>query len=239
MRFWGLIALAIWAQERPWQVGLTVGLNIPAYRSTQKVDQASALPGFSGGLGLRYALTDRFSILAGLLFSQRNSAYTYTESAPGDTTVGNFRDTFITHVQQQGRLEVGHLELPLLVCWDFVRGETYANYVYLGMQAGYRLFGRSYGDIQVSLEGLDFLPLFGFSPQTRVIVASGPIPQGSVRIRPWDAGLCLGGGNRFQMGRRWMSFDIRYFHGLANLFEEPRSSRLYNGSISFMIGYWL
>lgn len=238
MRFLGLLA-ALWAQQRPWQIGIIAGLNLPAYRSTQKVAQASVLPGFSGGIGGRYALTSRFSVMSGIFFSQRNSAYTYEESTIDDTAVGNFRDTFITHLQQRGRLEIGHLELPIFVMWDFLRGENYANYLYLGAQVGYRLFGRNYGNLQVSLEGLDFLPLFGFPPQTRVIVASGPIPPESVLIRPWDAGLCVGGGNRFQMGQRWMSFEVRYFHGLANLFQEPRASRLYNGSISFMMGYWL
>jgi hypothetical protein len=36
-----------------------------------------------------------------------------------------------------------------------------------------------------------------------------------------------------------MSFDIRYYHGLTDIFKNPPGTRFYNGSISFLLGYWL
>jgi hypothetical protein len=223
----------------PWQIGFSAGLNIPAYRSSQKVDKAVPIPGFTGGIGSRYTLTPRLSLTTGLYFTQRNSAYTFTETYPGDTSVGAFRDTYLVHTRQNGRLDMAHLEIPLLVEWAFLKGPQYEGHLTFGLQAGYQLFYRLYGDIEVSLEGLDFLPLFGFSPQTRLIVARGPLEKQSIDITRGDFGLMLGGGNRFQMNKHWMSFDIRYYHGLIDIFKKPPGTRFYNGSISFLLGYWL
>lgn len=222
----------------PWQIGLSAGLNIPAYRSSQKVDKAVPIPGFTGGIGGRHAVTPRLSLTTGLYFTRRSSAYTYTETYPGDTAVGTFRDTYLVHTRQNGRLDIAHLEVPLLIEWAFLKGPQYESYLTLGVQAGYQLFYRLYGDIEVSLEGLDFLNLFGFSPQTRLIVARGPIEKQSIVITREDFGLALGGGNRFQMKKHWMSFDIRYYHGLLDIFNKPSGTRFYNGSISFLLGYW-
>jgi len=224
--------------ERPWQLGLSAGLNIPAYRSSQKVDKAVPVPGFIGGLNANYALTPRLTLSTGLYFAQRNSAYTFTETYPGDTSLGNLRDTYLVHVQQDGRFVMGHLELPLLMEWTFIQGPQYRSYLTLGVQAGYQLFYRLYGDIQVSLEGLDFLPLFGFSPQTRLIVARGPVEKESISVSRGDFGFCVGGGNRFQMKKHWMSFDIRYYHGVVDIFQKPDGTRFNNGSINFVLGYW-
>ncbi len=231
----------VWAQnaEKVWQIGFSAGLNIPAYRSSQKIDKAVPIPGFTGGLGVRYALTENITLNTGFSFTQRNSTYTLTEISLGDTSIGNLRDTYLVHVRQDGRFVMGHLEMPLLMEWAFVQGDQYKSYFTLGLQAGYQLFYRLYGDIEVSLEGLDFLPLFGFSPQTRLIVARGPIQRESVSLSRGDFGVCVGGGNRFQMQKHWMSFDIRYYHGIIDIFKKPDGTRFYNGSISFMLGYWL
>lgn len=223
----------------PWQVGLSAGLNIPVYRSSQKVDKAVPIPGFTGGIGSRFTLTPQLTLMTGCYFTQRNSDYVLTETYPGDTAVGNVRDTYLVHIRQNGRLEMAHLELPLLLEWAFIQGPQYKSYFTFGFQIGYQLFYRLYGDIEVALEGLDFLPLFGFSPQTRIIVARGPIEKQSIAIARGDFGLCIGGGNRFQMKTHWMSFDIRYYHGLLDIFKRPSGTRFYNGSIAFMLGYWL
>ncbi len=224
---------------RPWQVGFSAGLNIPAYRSAQKVDKAVPVPGFTGGLGANYTLNPRLTLTTGLYFTQRNSSYSLTETSPGDTSIGNLRDTYLVHVRQDGRFLMGHLEVPILVEWAFIQGPQYKSYLTLGLQAGYQLFYRLYGEIEVSLEGLDFLPLFGFSPQTRLIVARGPIQRESISISRGDFGFCIGGGNHFQMKKHWMSFDIRYYHGVIDIFQKPAGTRFNNGSISFMLGYWL
>jgi len=233
--------ITLYAQEpvRSWQIGFMAGLNLPAYRSNQKIDRAIVLPGFSGGAGFRYSPTPKLALNTAIIFSQRNSAYIYTESSIGDTTVGAFRDTFITHIRQEGRLEVAHLEVPILIEWSFLHTDQYCSYFAAGFQAGYQLFYRHYGDIQVSLEGLDFLPLFGFSPQTRVIVANGPIERQSIQLSRGDFGLCIGGGNRFRMKKHWMSFDFRYYHGLIDIFRKPAETRFHNGGLAFLIGYWL
>ncbi len=224
---------------RLWQIGLVGGFNIPAYRSSQKVDKAVPIPGFTGGLAGRYALSPRISLSTGLHFTRRKSAYTLTETYPGDTSVGNIRDTYLVHTRQDGRLIMSHLEVPLLIEWAFVQGPQYRSYITIGLQAGYQLTYSLNGDIEVSLEGLDFLPLFGFSPQTRLIVARGPIERQSISISRGDFGFCLGGGNYFQMKKSGMSFDIRYYNGLIDIFKKPIGTRFYNGSISFMLGYWL
>lgn len=236
-----LLVAGIKAQnaDRLWQLGFSAGLNIPAYRSSQKVDKAVPLPGFTGGPGIRYAMTPRITLSTGLLFTRRNSTYALTETYPGDTSVGNVRDTYLVHTRQDGRFVMGHLEVPLLMEWAFIQGPQYKSYLTLGLQAGYQLFYQLYGDIEVSLEGLDFLPLFGFSPQTRLIVARGPIERESISVSRGDFGVCLGGGNRFQMKKQWMSFDIRYYYGLIDIFKKPAGTRFNNGSISFMLGYWL
>jgi len=51
----------------PWQIGFSAGLNIPAYRSSQKVDKAVPIPGFTGGIGSRYTFTPRLSLTTGLI----------------------------------------------------------------------------------------------------------------------------------------------------------------------------
>jgi hypothetical protein len=223
--------------SRPWQVGFQIALNIPAYRTNQSVNKAVIMPGFTGGLSGRYALSPRWALQTGAYFSQRNSAYLVTESSPGDTTVGSFRDEYTVHVTNDGRLELGHIEVPLLIEWDFIRWATGRSYALVGLHGGYRVFARNYGTTQVALEGLDFLPLFGFSPQTRVIVAEGPLDGSRVSFRRGDAGVWVGGGNAYQMGKGYMTFEIRSFMGLVNIFRRPEGTRFYNGSVMFMTGY--
>lgn len=233
------VAACAFAQNaRPWSIGVQVGLNIPAYRSSTPVDKAVVLPGFTGGVGLQYALSDRWAIVSGIYFSQRNSAYLVRESYPDDTTIGNIRDEYTVHISNDGRLELAHLELPLLLQWSFMRMEHSRSYFLMGVHGGYRLFTRNYGQAQVALEGLDFLPLFGFSPQTRVIVAEGAIEPGRVEFRQGDLGVWFGGGNAYRMGRGEMSFEIRAFTGLVNIFRVPSGQRFYNGSVMFMTGYY-
>lgn len=228
----------LWAQiARPWKVGAQIGLNIPAYRSSEPVDKAVVLPGFTGGLTFHYTLSERWALVSGLYFNQRNSDYLVRESYPGDTTVGTFRDEYTVHISNDGRLELAHLELPLLLQWSFIRLEHSRSYFLVGAHAGYRLFTRNYGQTQVALEGLDFLPLFGFSPHTRVIVAEGPIEPGRVEFRRGDLGVWFGGGNAYRMGRGEMSFEIRAFTGVVNIFRVPVGQRFYNGSVMFLTGY--
>lgn len=239
MRTFLLTAVAyVFAQNaRPWTLGAQVGLNIPAYRSSEPVEKAVVLPGFTGGVSFQYALSDRWSLVSGLYFNQRNSAYLVRESYPDDTTVGTFRDEYIVHVSNDGRLALAHLEVPLLLQWNFIRMEYSRSYFLIGAHGGYRLFTQNYGQTQVALEGLDFLPLFGFSPQTRVIVAEGPIEPGRVEFRRGDLGVWFGGGNAYRMGRSEMSFEIRAFTGAVNIFKVPAGQRFYNGSVMFMTGY--
>ncbi len=236
--FLAVAFLGLQAQSgRPWQVGAQLGLNIPAYRTNKPVEEATIMPGFTGGLVLRYVLGSRWALQSGLYFSQRNSTYRTTESSSADTSVGGFRDEYTVHVTNRGRLELAHLEVPLLVEWDIVKGEPMRSYFLVGVHAGYRLFARNYGTTQVALEGLDFLPLFGFSPQTRLIVAEGPIEPNRVIFRRGDMGVWLGGGNAYNLRHGQMLFEIRAFAGLVNLFREPADTRLYNGSVMFLTGW--
>lgn len=63
--------LGLQAQSgRVWQVGAQLGLNIPAYRTNKPVEEATIMPGFTGGLVLRYALGSRWALQSGLYFSQ-------------------------------------------------------------------------------------------------------------------------------------------------------------------------
>lgn len=233
-----LTSLALHAQSvRPWQVGAQLGLNIPAYRTNKPVQEATIMPGFTGGLVLRYELGPRWALQSGLYFSQRNSTYRTTESTQADTTVGGSRDRYTVHITNRGRLELGHLEVPLLVELDFLKSSPMRSYFLVGVHAGYRLFAHNYGTTQVALEGLDFLPLFGFSPQTRLIVAEGPIEPNRVTFRQGDMGLWLGGGNAYTLKRGQMIFEIRAFAGVVNLFKEPADTRFYNGSVLFLTGW--
>nr|BAL57478.1 hypothetical protein HGMM_F50F04C41 [uncultured Bacteroidetes bacterium] len=238
MRFFTLFTVILWAQSpRPWRVGAQVGLNIPAYRSNQPVDKAVILPGFTGGLTLQYELAERWTLASGVYFNQRNSAYTINQKAYGDTVVNGYRDAYTVYIVNDGRLELGHLEIPLLIEWDFRKRECGRSFLSAGAHIGYLLFARNYGQVQVSLEGLDALPLIGFSPQTRVIVAEGPIDNSTLSFRKVDTGVWFGGGNAFPMGKGQMLFEIRTFWGLVNLFRMPADTRLYNGSVMFMTGY--
>ncbi|MCX7606388.1 MAG: PorT family protein [Bacteroidia bacterium] len=233
-----LLVISLWGQgTRTWGVGLQFGINLPAYRTSQKVDQAVVLPGFTGGVQGRLSLKQKWALQGGIYFSQRNSAYLLTESYPSDTTVGSFRDEYTVHITNNGRLEVGHIEVPLLLEWSFLEKEDWRSYVLLGLHGGYQVFARNYGRTQVALEGLDFLPLFGFSPQTRVIVAEGPIEPGRVRFRRGDLGVWLGGGNAHSMGPGVMTFEVRFFGGVVNSFRSPAGVRFYNGSVMFLTGY--
>lgn len=236
--YWITLFAAVWAQEgRRWQIGPQFGLNIPAYRGNKPLEKVAILPGFTGGIQFRYPLSERWALRSGISFSQRNTDYLLVESEPGDTTIGTLRDEYIVYTAVDGRLEIGHIELPVLVEWNFLRTPGSRSYMLLGAHAGYLTFARNYGKVQVSLEGLDFLPLFGFPPQTRVIVAEGPIDKDRVVFRRGDAGLWFGGGNAYLMGKGEMSFEIRAFFGLVNIFARPESDRLYNGSIMFLTGY--
>ncbi len=234
-----LFIALLWAQEgRRWQIGPQVALNIPAYRGNKPVEKVAILPGFTGGVQFRYALSKRWALRSGLYFSQRNTDYLVVEATPGDTVIGGtLRDEYIVYIAVDGRLEIGHIELPVLMEWNFLSSPASRSYMLFGLHAGYLAFARNYGKVQVSLEGLDFLPLFGFSPQTRVIVAEGPIDKDRIVFRRGDAGVWFGGGNAYPMGKGQMSFEIRAFFGLVNIFAEPKSDRLYNGSIMFMTGY--
>lgn len=223
--------------QRKWQAGAQVGLNLPAYRSSQPVDKAVVMPGFTGGMQVRYTLHPRWAVQTGLYFSQRNSDYLIRESYPDDTTIGTLRDEYIVHITNDGRLEMAHIELPLLIEWDFIQREHSRSYFLGGLHGGYRLFTRNYGQTQVALEGLDFLPLFGFSPQTRVIVAEGPIDPKRVVFRRGDIALWFGGGSAYRMGRGEMCFEIRTFWGILNIFRSPANQHFYNGSIAFLTGY--
>ncbi len=233
LTFVGLQAQSV----RPWRVGAQLGLNIPAYRTNKPVEEATIMPGFTGGLLLRYELASRWALQSGLYFSQRNSTYRTTESRQADTTVGGFRDEYIVHITNRGRLELGHLEVPLLVEWAFLNSAPMRSYFLVGVHGGYRLFARNYGTTQVALEGLDFLPLFGFPPQTRLIVSEGPIESNRVIFRRGDVGLWLGGGNAYTLKRGQMVFEIRAFAGVVNLFKEPADTRFYNGSVMFLTGW--
>lgn len=235
---WLLLLAALWAQEgRRWQIGLQTGLNIPAYRGNKPVDKVAILPGFTGGLQVGYTLSKRWRLRSGLYFSQRNTDYLVTEVALDDTLVGNIRNEYKVYTAVDGRLEIGHIELPILAEWNFLRSSGSRSYMLFGAHAGYLAFARNYGKVQVSLEGLAFLPLFGFPPETRLIVAEGPIDKDRIVFRRGDFGLWFGGGNSYPMGRGEMSFEIRTFWGVVDLFAKPASDRLYNGSIMFMTGY--
>ncbi|MCS7153512.1 MAG: PorT family protein [Bacteroidia bacterium] len=233
-----LIAAYLWAQSpSPWHFGAQIGLNIPAYRSSKPVDKAVVLPGFTGGIVVRYAIAERWVIASGLYFSQRNSDYLVRESYPDDTTVGSLRDEYIVHISNDGRLELAHLELPLLLEWNFLQTQYSRSYLLTGVHGGYLLFMRNSGKTQVALEGLDFLPLFGFSPQTRLIVAEGPIEKDRLEFRRADTGVWLGGGNAYRMGRGEMTFEIRAFTSMVNIFRRPPGERFYNGSVMLLTGY--
>ncbi|MCS6895280.1 MAG: PorT family protein [Bacteroidia bacterium] len=233
-----LSAWLLWAQNpRKWLFGAQVGLNIPAYRSSERIDKAVVMPGFTGGLSVKYAYSPKWVLHTGLYFSQRNSAYLVRESYPEDTTIGTFQDSYTVHVSNDGRLELAHVELPILIQWNFLNMAHSRSYFLGGAHVGYRLFFKNYGQTQVALEGLDFLPLFGFSPQTRLIVAEGPIQPGKVDFRRGDLGLWVGGGNSYRMGSGEMSFEIRAFTGIVNIFRIPSHQRFYNGSVMFLTGY--
>lgn len=235
---WLIVLGLVYGQgQRRWSIGPQVGLNLPAYRSSEKVQKAAALPGFTGGVAFRYPIKPRWALVSGLTFSQRNSTYLVQESYPADTTVGSFRDEYTVYVTNDGRLELAHIELPMLIEYDFKRVEQMRAYMLMGMHVGYLLLYKNYGTTQVALEGLDFLPLFGFSPQTRVVVAQGPIDRGRVSFRRGDVGLWIGGGNAYAMGRGMMTFEVRAFTGLTNIFARPPGTRFYNGSVLFLTGY--
>jgi hypothetical protein len=151
--------------------------------------------------------------------------------------VGSFRDEYTVHVTNDGRLELAHLELPVLVEYAIKHIDQMRTYLLMGMHVGYMLFYKNYGTTQVALEGLDFLPLFGFSPQTRVIIAQGPIDKARVGFRRGDVGVWIGGGNAYAMGRGKMTFEVRAFTGLTNIFSRPPDTRFYNGSVLFLTGY--
>ncbi|MCS7298079.1 MAG: porin family protein [Bacteroidia bacterium] len=233
-----LFGALLWAQNRrQWQIGPQVGLNIPAYRSSQPVDKAVVLPGFTGGFQVRYKLAPRWALQGGLYFSQRTSAYLIRETYADDTTIGTLRDEYIVHILNDGRLQLAHIELPVLVEWSFFLREHSRSYFLLGTHGGYCVFSRNSGETQVALQGLDFLPLFGFPPSARLIVAEGPIEEGRVEFRRRDWGFWFGGGSAYQMGRGEMSFEIRTAWGLINIFRKPTDQRFYNGSIMIMTGY--
>ncbi|MEN3040566.1 MAG: outer membrane beta-barrel protein [Bacteroidia bacterium] len=230
--------LFLWGQStRKFAWGIQVGLNIPTYRSSERVDKAVVMPGFTGGVSGRYELSSRWALSTGFYFSQRNSSYLVRESYPDDTTIGNVRDEYVVHISNDGRLELAHIELPILLQFSFWNMEHSRSYLLAGAHVGYRAFYRNYGQTQVALEGLDFLPIFGFSPQTRVIVAEGPIQPGRVDFRRGDLGVWLGGGNNYRMRRGEMSFEVRAFTGLVNIFRIPAHQRFYNGSVMFLAGY--
>ncbi|MCX8112380.1 MAG: PorT family protein [Bacteroidia bacterium] len=234
-----LIVSCLWAQIMPtrWSAGIQVGLNIPAYRSSEPVEKAVVLPGFTGGVIIRREVSSRWALVSGLYFSQRNSDYLVRESYQGDTTVGNTRDEYIVHISNDGRLRLAHLEIPVLAEWSFMRTEYNRSYLLFGFHAGYKLFMRNSGRTQVALEGLDFLPLFGFSPQTRLIVAEGPIQPGRIEFRRGDIGIWFGGGNCYRMGKGEMNFEIRAWTGILNIFRIPADQKFYNGSVMFLAGY--
>ncbi|MCS6789466.1 MAG: PorT family protein [Bacteroidia bacterium] len=232
------LCLGLWAQGvRPWQVGFQLGFNIPAYRSSERVAKAVVTPGGSAGLQIRYALTSRLAVQTGLYYNQRVSSYLVVESYREDTTVGMIRDEYVVYVENDGKLTLAHLELPILAEWNIVKGENYRSYFLGGVHAGYRLFARNVGTTRVLLEGLDFLPLFGFPPKTRVVVEEQQLDPKRVVFKNGDFGLWAGGGNAYRMGKGEMTFEIRAFTGLINIFRQPRNQQFYNGSVMFMLGY--
>ncbi|MCS7188728.1 MAG: PorT family protein [Bacteroidia bacterium] len=223
--------------SKRWQVGLQSGFNIPAYRSSKKIDKAITLLGFTGGIDLKFNLTSNWSVRSGLYFSQRNSAYLVKDKHKSDTVIGPIRDEYVVHILNDGKLSLAHVELPVLFQWDLRHSSYFAAYFLTGAHLGYRVFAQNRGTTQVSLEGLDFLPLFGFSPQTRLIVAEGSINNETIEFRNLDTGIWIGGGNAYKMGKGWMNFEVRSFLGVVNILKNPPSDRLYNGSVMFLTGY--
>ncbi|MCS7163313.1 MAG: PorT family protein [Bacteroidia bacterium] len=240
MRLYRLVGLGalLWGQVgRPWQIGFQIGPNIPAYRTTQHVDKAVTLPGFTAGLVLRFPLAGPFYFQSGLYFNRRRSAYLLTESTPEDTVIGRLREEYIVHTTNDGQLTLAHLELPCLLEWNFLTAAHGRSYFLSGFHLGYLLYSRNVGTTRVALEGLDFLPLFGFPPQTRLIVAEGPVDNTRLRFRQPDLGVWMGGGSAHKMGPGQMTFELRFFTALINILQRPLNQRFYNGSLMLLMGY--
>lgn len=224
----------VWAQKT--LIGVSGGLTLPAYRSPDPIERAIVLLGYSVGTCVQKSLSPRTRLRLDLLYTQRKAGYIDIESYVADTTVGSVTDTYTVYITNSGDLILKYVELPLMLSFDFLRYETFKSYLACGLQFSYRVKSAIKGDVQVALEGLDVLPLFGFPPNARVIVAQGKADPNTLTFYQTDVGLTVGGGSLQKMGSLWMDFQVRYYHGFRQIVKQPGKSRLYNGAISFLWG---
>ncbi|MGQ9863618.1 MAG: outer membrane beta-barrel protein [Bacteroidia bacterium] len=232
-----LVVGALWAQEN--LIGISGGLTIPAYRSPDPIERAIVQLGYSVGASAQKSLSSRTRLRIDLLYTQRKAGYMDIESYKADTTVGpGITDTYTVYITNSGDLILKHVELPIMVSFDFLSRETFKSYLTCGLQLCYRVKSAVIGDVQVALEGLDVLPLFGFPSNARVIVAQEKADPHTLTFYQTDVGFVVGGGSLQKMGPLWMDFQIRYYHGLRQIVKQPADSRLYNGGFSLLWGFY-
>jgi len=190
------------------KVGVTAGLNASSFVQSGADNKHKA--GFQAGLVADFGITENFSIVPELLFSQRG----------GKHKALNAMDEQGMPAIASESLRINYLQLPVNLAYKFDVGDGSKLFVFAGPYFGYGLSGR--GKIETK------------TADAKVNV-SGKVEFGSKEdeLKRFDLGINAGIGYQFDN----VYFKLQYNPGLTNLSNEKKIS-MKNTNISLSAGYY-
>jgi len=202
-----LFVSASYAQVK---VGVTAGLN--ASRLENSGDNAAKSDykaGFQVGLSTDFGITNNFSIMPELLFSQRGGKSNSTE-----------RDVNGKPISSSTSLTINYLQLPVNAACKFDVGNGSKLFVFAGPYLGYGLSGK--GKSNIKSEG------------TKVNL-SETVKFGSkeTEMKRIDVGVNAGIVYQYEN----VFFKVQYNHGLTDI-DNVKKSSTKNSNFSVSAGYY-
>ena len=213
--FVGILSiLFVGASFAQFRIGVTAGLNASRMVGSGggESEHTDFKAGFQAGVVADLGITENFSIMPELLFSQRG---------------GKGKDVWEEegiNVDVTQSITLNYIQLPVNVAYKFNMGYGSKLFIFAGPYVGYGLSGKikvkgEYGNVNAS-ESTDIK--FGSAKDDEYAYMKG-----------LDFGLNAGVGYQYEN----IFFKLQYNHGLGNLNDDSNYS-LKNQNVAFSVGYY-
>jgi len=203
-----ILSVGISFSQTKTRVGVTAGLNVSNLNESESGSSNKFKAGFQAGVVADFSITDKFSIMPELLFSQRGAKYSETEAGIGSYSTST---------------TLNYLQLPINAAYKFDVGVGSKVFVFAGPYFGYGLSGSgkenyTYADASQNY-GESYDIKFGSKDE---------------EMKAFDIGINVGVGYEFDK----IFFKLQWNPGFGNLLNYSGGGSVKNTNLAVTVGYY-